>query len=109
MRDVRPQPGVPRSSSSGKFDVRLAREMQNPYPRVCQDSETSDTIYEEDRRTMTQLDISVEEATTLKTTLESVVSDLRYEINDTDAHDFREELKRKQKILERILGQLGAG
>jgi hypothetical protein len=56
---------------------------------------------------MVQLELSPEDAATLRTVLESVVSDLRYEINKTDSHDYREDLKRKQKLLEGVLGQLG--
>jgi len=58
---------------------------------------------------MPQLELSPEEATTLRETLTAVLSDLRYEINSTDAHDYREQLKVKQGILERVIGQLGDG
>jgi len=58
---------------------------------------------------MLQLELSSEEIATLRETLESVLSDLRYEINDTDSHDYREMLKLKQSLLERVIGQLNNG
>lgn len=58
---------------------------------------------------MLQLDLSPDEATALRETLESVLSDLRYEINNTDSYDYRETLKTKQDHLERVLGKLGDG
>ena len=58
---------------------------------------------------MLQLELSSEEIATLRETLESVLSDLRYEINDTDSHDYREMLKLKQGLLERVIGQLNIG
>jgi hypothetical protein len=58
---------------------------------------------------MIQLELTPEEVVTLRETLESVVSDLRYEINNTDAHDYRADLKLKLKLIERVVGQLGQG
>ena len=55
---------------------------------------------------MAQLDLSTEDAGALLETLESVLSELRYEINDTDAHDYRQKLRGKKDALERVLGQL---
>ena len=42
------------------------------------------------------------EARVLKETLESFLSDLRMEIADTDRMDFREGLKNRRRILEKI-------
>jgi hypothetical protein len=56
---------------------------------------------------MTQLDLSKGEAAALKEVLESALSDLRYEINDTDSHDYREKLRVKQHAIEKALEQLG--
>jgi hypothetical protein len=55
---------------------------------------------------MAQLELSPEDASTLKEILESRLSELRYEINNTDAHDYREKLRVKQSLLERVIGQL---
>jgi len=58
---------------------------------------------------MAQLDLSTEDAGALLETLESVLSELRYEINNTDAHDFKEQLRGKKDALERVLEQLKNG
>jgi len=58
---------------------------------------------------MTQLELSPEDAAILKDVLESAASDLRYEINNTDSHDYREKLRVKQALLKRLLEKLGAG
>jgi len=58
---------------------------------------------------MIQLDISDEEAGTLREVLESAVSDLGYEIGNTDAKDYRDGLKAKQALLRRVLEQLPGG
>ncbi len=58
---------------------------------------------------MVELELSAEDVTTLREILDSALSDLRYEINDTDSYDFRERLRLKQAVLERVLGQLGNG
>ena len=55
---------------------------------------------------MIQLDMTRAEAQTLREALESYLSDLRMEIVDTDQQDFREGLKRKKEVLERVLDQL---
>ncbi len=62
-----------------------------------------------ERQKMLQLDLSPEEVTRLRETLESVLSELRYEINDTDGHDFREKLKAQKAFLERVIAQLKNG
>ncbi|BCX88470.1 hypothetical protein MIN45_P0839 [Methylomarinovum tepidoasis] len=55
---------------------------------------------------MIQLDLSDKETKHLIETLESYLSDLRYEIADTDSADFRERLKEKKAALEKVLAQL---
>jgi hypothetical protein len=40
--------------------------------------------------------------------LQSYLSDLSYEIADTDSHDFREGLKSKRALLEKVVAQLQA-
>lgn len=51
---------------------------------------------------MRSLELSSEEAYVLRDTLQSYLSDLRMELADTDRQDFREQLKHKKQILERI-------
>jgi hypothetical protein len=51
---------------------------------------------------MQRLDLSSEEAYVLRETLESYLSDLRMEIADTDRLDYREQLKHRKTILDRI-------
>jgi hypothetical protein len=55
-----------------------------------------------------QLELDAKEAVTLKETLESAVSELGYEIANTDAKDFRDQLKQKRDVLQRLVGQLSA-
>ena len=55
---------------------------------------------------MIQIDISNNEASVLREILASDLSELGYEIANTDAKDFRDQLKTKQGLLRRVLGQL---
>lgn len=55
---------------------------------------------------MIHLDLTAEEQEVLKNTLESYLSDLRYEIADTDRLEFREQLKAKKAVLEKILAAI---
>jgi hypothetical protein len=52
---------------------------------------------------MIHLDLDALEQKTLMETLESYLSDLSYEIADTDQFDFREQLKAKRQVLSKIL------
>lgn len=56
---------------------------------------------------MVQLTLTAQEAATLRSALQSYVSDLRMEIADTDSMDFRERLKAEETLLKRLLQQLG--
>ncbi len=55
---------------------------------------------------MPQLELTEHEAQYLAETLTSVLSDLSYEIADTDNFDFRETLKEKRDALTRIAEEL---
>lgn len=55
---------------------------------------------------MAQLSLTDDEAGTLRKALEMYVSDLRMEIGATDAHDFREGLKREEAVIYRLLERL---
>lgn len=55
---------------------------------------------------MPQLSLTEQDGATLRKALESYLSDLRMEIADTDAQDFRDALKREEAILTRLLEQL---
>ncbi len=55
---------------------------------------------------MAQLSLTDDEAGTLRKALEMYVSDLRMEIGATDAHDFREGLKREESVINRLLERL---
>ena len=55
---------------------------------------------------MPQLSLTEQDGATLRKALESYLSDLRMEIADTDAQDFRDALKREEAILTRLLDQL---
>lgn len=51
---------------------------------------------------MIHLDLDATERNTLMETLESYLSDLSYEIADTDSYDYREQLKAKRDVLNKI-------
>jgi hypothetical protein len=54
-----------------------------------------------------QLDLTIEEAQILNEVLTSYLSDLRFEIANTDSGFFREGLKEKEVFLKRIIEDLG--
>ena len=56
---------------------------------------------------MAQLTLTDQEAATLRRVLEQYVSDLRMEIADTDSMDFRDQLKREEAFLKKLIEQLG--
>lgn len=58
---------------------------------------------------MVQLNLTAEEAAATGEVLESYLSDLRMEIADTDAMDFRERLKQREAFLKKLLGTLRGG
>ena len=57
---------------------------------------------------MPTLELDNNDAAVLKESLESVVSDLGYEIANTDSKDFRDNLKQKRELLKRLAGELGS-
>jgi len=56
---------------------------------------------------MVQLTLTDQDAATLKRALETYLSDLRMEVADTDAQDFREDLKQEESVIKRLVEQLG--
>ena len=57
---------------------------------------------------MIQLDITEEERQVLAGVLQSYLSDLRMEIANTDSYDFRQLLKDRKEVLEKVLRLIGA-
>jgi hypothetical protein len=55
---------------------------------------------------MVQLTLTEKDAARLRKVLETYVSDLRMEIRDTDAHDFREGLKQEEAAINVWIEQL---
>jgi len=55
---------------------------------------------------MVQLTLTDQDAATLKRALETYLSDLRMEVADTDAHDFRAGLKQEESVITRLIDQL---
>ena len=53
-----------------------------------------------------EFDITEEEKNILTNTLEKYLSELRMEIADTDAEDYREKLKREKRFIYRLLERL---
>ena len=54
-----------------------------------------------------RLELDSEDAAMLREELTSALSELGYEIANTDSHDFKLRLRAKQTFLRRILEQLG--
>jgi len=57
---------------------------------------------------MIHLELDEQEKEILLSTLESYLSDLRYEIADTDRQEFRDQLKAKKTVLEKIATALNS-
>lgn len=55
---------------------------------------------------MFELKLNEDEAEVLLSTLETELSDLSYEISNTDEKDFREQIKTRRQILETIRDNL---
>ena len=55
---------------------------------------------------MINLDLNDQELLILTETLESFLSDLSYEISNTDLKDYREQLKDRRVVLEKIKNTL---
>lgn len=55
---------------------------------------------------MAHLDLDDQERRILYETLQSFLSDLSYQIANTDSQDFREQLKATRVVLEKIKGAL---
>ncbi len=52
---------------------------------------------------MIRLDLDDEEARILRDVLDSQLSDLRYEISNTDSYDYRQALKQRKAVVEKSL------
>ena len=57
--------------------------------------------------TTIRLDLEPNDAEMLREVLASDLSELGYEIANTDGHDFKEKLRAKERFLRRIIEQLG--
>ena len=58
--------------------------------------------FEKDRKTMVHLDLTDDEARLLAEFIESTLSNLSYEIRDTDTKEFRDALKTKRDVLVKV-------
>lgn len=58
---------------------------------------------------MVQIDLDPDERARLAEILEGTLSDLRMEISHTDQKDFRDMLKRRKEVLQKVLDALGRG
>lgn len=56
-----------------------------------------------------QLNLAEDEVQVLRDVLTDYLSDLRMEIADTDQMDFREKLKERKRVLEKVLEALSRG
>ncbi len=57
---------------------------------------------------MLKLELASDEIEVLRYVLESYLSDLRMEIADTDRMDFREGLKHRKRVIQKVLEALPA-
>lgn len=55
---------------------------------------------------MPRIELTDHEVITLREFLEAELHDLYHEIHHTDSRQFKEQLKAKQAVIERVLGQL---
>lgn len=55
---------------------------------------------------MIQLDLNEEEREMLKDLMEEEISELRFEIADTERKDYRDMLKRKEALLKKVLEEV---
>ena len=58
---------------------------------------------------MINLELNNQESLILVETLQSFLSDLSYEISNTDLQDYREQLKTRRVVLEKIKSELEQG
>ena len=58
---------------------------------------------------MPHLDLSPAEQRVLREVLETAVSDLGTEISGTDAKDFRDDLKHRREVLQKVIAALDGG
>jgi hypothetical protein len=58
---------------------------------------------------MPRIELSAEEAATMRQILESYLGDLRMEIADTDAMEYRTELKEREALLKSVIERLRKG
>jgi hypothetical protein len=58
---------------------------------------------------MLNLDLSAAEQAILREVLEDAVSELGTEIGGTDSKDFRDDLKDRREVLQKVIAALGGG
>lgn len=56
---------------------------------------------------MVNLDLSASEQVVLREVLESAISELGMEISGTDSQDYREGLKERKQVLQKVVEALG--
>lgn len=57
---------------------------------------------------MIELELTADERNILLETLENDIADLRVEIGDTDLYDYRQKLKSRKEVLEKVASTLQA-
>lgn len=62
-----------------------------------------------ERHRMLNLDLSASEQAILREVLEEAISDLGMEISATDSKDFRDDLKDRREVLQKVIAALGGG
>jgi len=57
---------------------------------------------------MIRIELEADAAKVLHEVLSNDLAELGYEIANTDSHDYREKLREKQELLQRVVAELGA-
>ena len=86
--------GAPESAGSTRAVRRTAHRNRRSSTRRSAEPEGGSTMH--------RLDLTSEEAYVLRDALQSYLSDLRMEMADTDRRDFRDQLKHRKEILEKV-------
>ena len=90
----------------GGYSEKISPNVVVPFGRNKQGSDREPTFRLQRGNKMVNLELSDQELLILTETLQSFLSDLSYEISNTALHDYREQLKARRAVLEKIKNEL---